>query len=237
MTITPVPDYKSTLSAALSYLDVEMVDVPALLRLKIRRMTAKAGQAAGDLSSINAVYHDAITQSLTTFFEGGSVAGPRNVFKRATTIAFGDAFDLGTIDGGGELPFTGEALDWFNARLEQEFANIESLFVQAKELRKEPDSNFFEWVTARADGYTSTVLSVYNAARMFQKGNQLLKWNLGKTETHCDTCLMLAKGKSHRASWYIAHNYIPRQPGASMDCGGYNCDCQLTDMADNEVTI
>jgi hypothetical protein len=230
-------DLRTSITEAFNYLSTNSIEIPTELLIMARTKGIKAIKAKGDMPSINGTYHDAITSALTTFFEGGSVAGPRNSFKRATTIAFGDAMDLGTTDGGGELPFTGEALDWFNARLEQEFANIESLFVQAKELRKEPDTDTFAWSTARADAYTQTVISVYNAARMFQKGNQLLKWNLGKTEKHCDTCLRLARGTTHRASWYIAHNYIPRQPGANLDCGGYHCDCQLTDPADNEVTI
>ncbi len=192
--------------------------------------------SAGTLSSINATYHDAITQALTGYFEGGSAATSRNQFKRATTIAFGDAMDAGTVAGGGELPFTGDALDWFNARLEQEFGNIASLFVQAKEIKKE-GGDFFTWVNARADGYTSSVAGVYNVAVLFAKGNQMLTWNLGATEKHCDTCSKLSNGSAHRASWYIARNYYPRQPGASMECGGYNCDCYLTDKAGKQVTI
>lgn len=230
-------DLHTSITRAFEYLSTNSIEIPTELLRMARMKGIKAGKQAGDLSSVNQVYHDSITEALITFFEGGSVAGPRNSFKRATTVAFGDAMDLGTVDGGGELPFTGEALDWFNARLEQEFGYIEMLFVQAKELRKEPDVDTFTWSTARADGYTQALMSVYNAARMFTKGNQLLKWNLGATEKHCDTCSMLAKGTSHRASWYLSHNYIPRQPGANLSCGGYNCDCTLTDMADNEVTI
>jgi hypothetical protein len=109
-------------------------------------------------------------------------------------------------------------------------------FAEAKQLRKEKDFDYFTWATGKADGYVSTVLSIYNAAVLLAKKNQMLTWNLGETEKHCDTCLKL-DGGSHRASWYIGHDYIPRKPGASMDCKGYNCDCSLTDKDGEEVTI
>lgn len=196
------------------------------------RLAAKAN----DIGSINSEYHDAITEALITYFEGGSVSGPRNKFRREMAQAFGDAMDLGTVNGGGELPFVDEALTWYNNRVEEEMGHIDELFQQAKDLRKDDTFDYAAWANDRADGYTGSVMAVYNAAVMFAKGDQMLTWNLGATEKHCDTCRKL-DGKKHRASWYIDHNYIPRQPGADMECGGYNCDCSLTDKNGDEVTL
>ena len=113
--------------------------------------------------------------------------------------------------------------------------NIDGLFDTAKELRG-TDFDYFSWASARADGYTSTVLSVFNEGVLMGKGNQMLEWHLGETEEHCDTCAKL-DGNAHRASWYRDHDYIPRKPGAAMICNGYNCDCRLTDRNGNEVTL
>jgi hypothetical protein len=195
------------------------------------RVTKSALKATGDLAAINAVYHDAITESLVSYFEGGSLAKSKNSFKRAMIEAFGGAWDAGW-DGN---PPTGDALEWFNARTQQEIAFIDGLYVQAKELRKDPEADTFAWATARADGYTATVSSVHNAARMWAKGGQMLTWHLGNTEKHCETCAEL-DGKSHRASWYISRDYIPRKPGAAMLCGGYYCDCSLTDKNGKDIT-
>jgi hypothetical protein len=193
-------------------------------------------KAAGDLGSINAVYHDTITESLITYLEGGSPAGPRNRFKKGMVEAFGSAFDAGWQDGGGDMPPDGDALDWLNARVEQELGYIDQLFVQAKALRNQEGADFFQWASDRADGYTGTVSSIYNAGRMLAMGNQLLTWHLGQTEQHCETCQSL-DGTKHRASWYIAHDYIPRKPGAAMDCKGYNCDCSLTDRKGETISV
>ena len=223
-----------SLSRAFDYLHAQGTEIPLDIQLKARQFGVI--KAAGDFAGVNKTYHDAITAALTTFFEGGSIAAPRNAFKRAIVEGLGDAFDLGWADGGGELPIDEDALSWLNARIEQEFGLVEMLFQAAKELRKEDGFDYFPWVTARADGYTGTLQAVYNAAKMLAAKGKLLTWVLGNTEKHCATCLQL-NGTRHRASWYIANNYIPRQPGAGMECGGYNCDCVLTDNAGHDVTI
>lgn len=225
---------EAAIADAVEYFDSHEIEVPRDIRIRARRVGAiKAG---GDLSSINAQYHDAITAALTTFFEGGSVASPKNAFKRAATDALGAAFDFGWVAGGQDMPPDEDALSWFNARLDQEFGFIETVFASAKQLRKEEGFERFAWVGQRADAYTRTAGALYNAGMMFAQKNKMLTWRLGNTEKHCDTCLKL-DGNSHRASWYLARNYIPRQAGAGMDCGGYNCDCTLEDKQGKEVTI
>ena len=213
---------------AIAYVSAQDVEVPPDVWADVVRCGAL--KATGDLAAINAAYHDAITESLITYFEGGSLAASKNSFKRAMIEAFGGAWDAGW-DGN---PPTGEALEWFNARTQQELAFIDGLYVQAKELRKDPEADTFAWATARADGYTGTVSSVHNAARMWAKGGQMLTWHLGATEEHCETCAEL-DGKTHRASWYISRDYIPRKPGAAMLCGGYYCDCDLKDKNGNSI--
>lgn len=188
------------------------------------------------MPAINREYHDAITSALTSYFEGGGIATPRREFRQACLQAFGDAFDLGYTDNGGELPIDSESDNWFQARLQQEIDQIDVLFDEAKQLRKQTDFDYFAWVTARADGYTSTLGEIYNAGAMWADKKQMLTWRLGETEKHCKTCLKL-DGGSHRAAWYLSRDYIPRKPGAAMDCQGYNCDCRLEDTEGNEVTI
>lgn len=227
-------ELRDAVADAISYARQNNVEIDPRLMLAAHNVGAL--KAAGDINQIMASYHNAISELLITYFEGSTVTAPRNAFKRAIVESLGAAFDLGWVDGGQEMPVDGDALDWFNARIESEFGFIEVLFEQAKQLRKEADFDFLPWVNARADGYSKTALSLYNAARMFASKNQMLTWELGTTEKHCDTCKSL-DGKSHRATWYLARNYIPRTPGASMDCGGYNCDCRLKDKKGNEVTI
>lgn len=226
-------DLNVAIKTAIQYLTPE-IDIPAdVWKSAIK---ARVFKASGDIASISATYHDAITAALTTYFEGGSITGPKNSFKRAMVEAFGSAFDTGWQDGGGEGRPDDEALEWFNPRVDAELGFVDGVFQQVKELRKEDGFDFFAWVTAKSDAYTRTLASIYNAGVMLAKKNQMLTWHLGNTEKHCDTCRKL-DGGSHRAAWYISRDYIPRKPGAAMDCGGYFCDCSLTGKDGNEVTI
>lgn len=221
---------------AFVYLNQAGADIPVDLLIAARMKGVKAGYAEGGVPAITARYNNEIIAALTAFFEGGSVTAPRNRFNAAMVEAFNSAFDTGWIDGGGDFPLDDKARTWLINRVGEESAHIVSLFEQARELRKDAEFDFFAWSTNRADAYSSSVLSVYNAAVMLVKGNGMLTWHLGDTEKHCGTCLSL-NGGSHHASWYIDRDYIPRKPGAAMDCGGWNCDCSLTDKAGNVVTI
>lgn len=209
-----------------------VLEVPEVLPyLSDKAIILSAGKAGGDLSQINASYRDAITQSLVSFFEGGNAAASRNQFKRSAVEALGGAFDLGY----GGTPES-DALQWLNARVEQEMAFIDELYVNAKELRRDESFDYFTWITQRADGYVSSCQAVYNAGLMFASKNTMGTWNLGQTEEHCPTCNKL-NGQRHKLSWYLSRDYIPGKPGAAMDCGGYNCGCSITDDEGNVITL
>jgi hypothetical protein len=223
----------TSITDAIRYLEQCGEEIPLDITLKARQFGAL--KAEGDIVGVSAAYHDAITAALLTFFEGGSVTAPRNAFKRAAVEALGDGFDLGYSEAGGELPIDGDALDWLNARIEQEMAYIGQLFQQVKELRKEEDTDPLAWVSSKADAYAASCRETFNAGKMYGSKNMMLLWQYGDAD-HCATCEKL-NGQKHRATWYLARNYIPRKPGASMDCGGYRCKCTLLDKDGNEFTI
>jgi hypothetical protein len=148
--------------------------------------------------------------------------------------AFVQAAELGYEDAGGELPMDSETLAWLGDAQSSELTNIDNLFSRLKQEWDglDPINEAF----ARADNYSKTLDAIYTQFKMWGDKNQMLEWVLGATEVHCDTCAELS-GQKHKATWYLSHDYIPRKPGASMDCNGYNCDCSLVDKDGNEVTI
>lgn len=197
---------------------------------------AREALKAADLGAISTTYHDAVFDALMSYFGGGSLIASRNAFKRAATEAFGAAFEAGWVEGGGDLPFDGEALTWFNARLDQEISFIEQLFDEVRDLKKDPEFDYLEFSASKADSYANTLAGVYNQAALMVGNNRMVTWVLGNTEKHCKTCSKL-DGQSHRISWFMDRGYIPHTPGASMDCGGYNCDCRLVDKNGDEITL
>lgn len=221
-----------SIADALSYLKQEGHDIPLDIQLKARQLGAiKAG---GDISSIRAAYHDAITEALLTYLEGGSVTAPRNQFRQAAVEALGDAFELGYMDGGAELPIDSDPLSWLNARIEQEMAHIGTLFEQAKELRKEADTDLLGFASDRADGYTGTLDELYNMGKLYAAENQMLTFEGSDGKESCSDCSRY-KGQRHRASWWIAHDAVP--PSKSFECGGWNCEHVLVSDDGEEFTI
>jgi hypothetical protein len=191
---------------------------------------------ATDMGAINAAYHDEITQALIAYFEGGSIAAPKNSFKRATLTAFQDAFDLGYSDGGGELPVDAEANAWLEARTQEEFGNVDALFEQAKELRKDKEFDYPVWVAARADGYTQTLREIYNNGRLRATKDQMVTFDGDDGAESCADCQRL-KGKRKKISWFVENNFVPPF-GTGLEChSGRRCQHGLMNDAGEWITI
>lgn len=230
----------TVIAEAVQYADEQGLELPASLRL--RAIHVGAIKAGGSLGEIQARYHDRITQALIEYFEGGTVAASRNAFRRAAVEAIGGAFDLGWQDGGRELPPDSDALEWLNARVEEELAYIGQVFVDAKGLRRDKEFDYFAYITARADGYVQTVVSAYNRGKLFAVNNKMLTFvgDDGSAEHVCQsiggTCVRL-KGQRHRASWWIDHDLVPYPGNRNYDCGGWNCRHYLEDDDGNRFTL
>lgn len=201
------------------------------------------GLKARSVDAIRADYRRAIIGAMTDYVTSHDRATAyKSIYKKAATEVLPEAFYTGYADAGGDRnKVDTDADEWLTARMNQEIGFIDDLFVSLKQLR---DQFWAEEITAgdlrdevanRAEGYTATFDAVYNAGAMWGDKNQMLMWQYGDTE-HCDTCQKL-NGQSHKAKWYLARDYIPRKPGAAMDCGGYRCQCVLLNKDGDEVTL
>src|SRR5512139_1275345 len=221
-----------TLSNDLTDLKTNISKVAGMLAT----LAGKASEETIPYSVIRAVYRTSISGAMNEYMAPGAgvVTSYRNRFKRAMNEAFGAGFWRGYADAAGEPDYTdAEARRWLVARINQEIGNIDELFVRLREVRlaltkdEMTPEEVRAFIGARVDGYAGGLDGVYNAGAMYGKGAAMLMWHLGATEEHCKTCSRL-DGKEHRARWYITRNYIPRRPGADMDCGGYQCECYFT---------
>lgn len=226
-------EYKRMNNLYLQTVHAVVARFPAVLPY-LNEKAIKMFKAANSLSAINKKYHDAITQALVNYFEGGNLAASRNIFKKAMTEASLDAFESGWQDNDGELPIDEDALAWLGDFQNEQFGYVDDLFQQMRDLRKDKEFDYFAWASARADGYTEAMTAVYNAAAMLVK-KQMLTWHYGDTQ-HCSTCEDL-NGQRHRASWYLSRDYVPRKPGANLECHGFRCQCYLTDDNGDTITL
>lgn len=198
---------------------------------------------ARGIESIRTEYHHRILAAVSDYLASHDRSTAyKSDYKQAATEAIPEAFYAGYEDAGGDRgDVDPDADQWLTARMNQEMDFIDQLFVSLKQLRDDfaagdaKAGDLRSEAANRADGYSATIEAIYNAGSMWGNKNQMLTWHYGDTE-HCDTCNGL-NGDSHRAKWYLSRDYIPRKPGAAMDCGGYHCQCWLEDSGGNAVTI
>lgn len=177
------------------------------------------------------VIYDAVEGYLTG---DRPVTSFQNSFLEAMSMAFNDTVYLAWEEAGNDPPLDEDVQSWLGESIASERGNIVDLFSRLKTEWEGIDPA--EEAIARADGYTSRLDALYNESKLRSVDNQMVTWELGQTERHCPTCSQLA-GKRHRISYLLANDYIPRKPGAGMDCHGYNCDCRVLDKNGNEITI
>jgi hypothetical protein len=208
--------------------------VPAVLE-HLSEETVQAIKAAG-YDGIRTVMSGGVFGSVFGYLSGGSFGDAVQRMATVVSRAYVETAELAWVEAGAELPLDAETAAWARSQLDAQLGYVDQLFEDLKELRKSGDFDAGEVATARAAGYASGLDGFYNEAVLRGKKNQMVTWHLGATEKHCKTCASL-DGKSHRISWYIDHDYIPRKNGAAMECGGWRCDCSLVDKDGNEVTI
>ena len=192
----------------------------------------------GDYNAIRAAYWDATYTTVRDYLDSSaSITVFKNAMKRSVVEAFGPTVDQGYRNGGGEPPLEPEVEDWLTAEQSSELANVDSLFISLKMLRDGGEFNTSdEEATARADGYANTLDGLYNKAVLFGQGNKMLTFVGDDGAESCDTCKML-KGKRHKASWWIANDYVPPS-GDGLDCSaGGKCMHFLEDDEGTQVTI
>jgi hypothetical protein len=210
--------------------------VPAVLP-HLSPITRAALKASGDYTSIRAEMSGGIHDAIYDYLTGsGYITIYKALMAAAISQAYIETADIAYQDAGAELPLDPETAAWARAELDAQLGFVDQLFENLRELRKEDDVNATAEALARANGYASGLDGFYNEAVLRGSRNQMVTWHLGATEKHCKTCASL-DGHRHKISWLVDNDYIPRKPGAGMECNGYNCDCSITDKDGNEITI
>lgn len=227
-------DKIDALRRAFDYLRRARMEIP--IDIYIKGLRVGAIKAAGDLSSITSRYNDSIIEAAISYFDGGSLVAARKSFRRAMVEAFGSAVDLGWTESGGELPIDEDVLSWFNARISEEIGYIDMLFEQMKQLKKEPEFDYFAWASARADGYTGTLREIYNYAKLSLARDMMVTFDGEDGKESCPDCQKY-KGKRHRVSWFMARDAVPPY-GSGLECHrGGQCQHGLMDDKGNWVTV
>jgi hypothetical protein len=193
-----------------------------------------------DIESVKAEYQDKLYEYMAEYLRSSkSVVVDRNKFNRAINDGFTFAFVAGWADAGAS-ELTPEAQSWLNGRIADEIAFAATLFADLKALREDdtiPMDAKLQAAEAHAAAYTNTLTGVYAEGKMRGEPERQGVWRLGATEEHCKTCSWLNTQKQPM-SWYIDNGYIPQEAGsATLDCGGWRCDCIIEDPKTGEQII
>lgn len=204
----------------------------SLVSRLVKAIMRKVDLEAGDYYSIRSKYKYIIKNSILEYLiSNGSVAGPKNQMKQAMVEAFGNAFDSGYTDGGGDIKEMSEDDNsWLNNRQTIELGYIDSLFDRLRELKNEaPDDDNTSEVDDRSEGYANTLDGIYAEGKLRGSKNIMLTFGGDDGHESCKTCSKW-KGKRHSTSFWVKRGLIPGQPGnQSFACHGYNCKHILFD--------
>ena len=80
-------------------------------------------------------------------------------------------------------------------------------------------------IEARIGLWVEALRILGQVAKASADANAMGTWVFGDT-VHCADCAKL-NGQRHRVKWFIQKGWIPREPGAPMECGGWNCECKI----------
>ena len=219
---------------AVEYLRKRGAEIPVdILALAYGREIKQAGTYQLLRSDFWAKVYSAVYDFLTS---SGPRTGPLTRMRIAVAEAYQDASYIAWEDAGEKLPLDDDTLSYIGTETASQLAYADSLFQRLLELRQEVDLDATSEALRTADRWAYGLDGQYNYVRMAAMKGKLLTWSLGATTEHCTDCSKL-NGQRHRASWYRRRGFIPRQPGAEMECRGYRCDCSLSDNYGNEISI
>jgi len=113
------------------------------------------------------------------------------------------------------------------AIIDSEYDQIIKLAEAILESRSGTLDEFRQAFRNRIDLWVNRYTDVIGRARVYFGGKTRLKWTLGKTEQHCDSCLALDGIVAFAYEWELAGIKPKAPPNAMLSCGGWECDCSL----------
>jgi hypothetical protein len=201
-------------------------------------------KAASEIDSLIRGYVDDLTRNFLDVLDGAmSVPAAVRAHQRYIDTLAEQAYDAGMTDGGAD-PAEKDSADeeTFNAWIVEQDSHIEGLWDAVKQLRKEAgDLTTDEYnarqlaINDRIGQWGESLRNLYSLAKANAQRNLSVTWALGATEMHCETCAGL-DGQRHRLKWFIDKGLIPQQNGSqTLQCGGWRCDCTLSDDSGNQI--
>jgi len=187
-------------------------------------LSEKTFKVIGGVLPIVERYYNIVYNSVKGYLSGTKyTTSYRNNMAVAMGESFTDVVYLGFQEAGGELPLDQETASWLAKRIGEERQHIDDLFERLKLERPVVSEDDIEKeATSRAQGYSNTLDTMYQEAKMRGSKNKTLIFTGRPGKDSCPECQKL-EGKRHRISWILANNMIPRPGNTNFTCEGYGC--------------
>lgn len=216
-----------------NYLLLKIREAVKALPALLAHLSPVSIKALGGYEGIRNDYWAEVYDAVEGYLTGNRpITSFRNGMWNAMNSAFQTAFEMGYVDGGGEVPVDAKAQAWLDGMIAQEKGFISGLFADLRDYWSDKDA--IAEAFARADGYASTLDQIYNTGKTFGAANKMLTMTGSDGKESCKDCQRL-KGQRHRASWWAENNLIPGS--SAYECGGWNCEHILVDDDGVEFTF
>jgi hypothetical protein len=125
--------------------------------------------------------------------------------------------------------FTTEDRAEINSIIVQEYERVLGLATDIINLRDNAGTldQFRSEFKARIELWGHRYTDVQNQARVWFGKKQKLKWVLGETEKHCESCMALNGIVAYSYEWDQSLVRPQNPPNQALECGGWRCDCHL----------
>lgn len=187
-------------------------------------------------------YEVALTSLVTGVFNGSGTAttlanAMRGLIRRSAKPVYLE----GMVEGGfkNEADAESEMDEGDAAQIESwiddQLDHVDEFAQDTAATRKADDKTAAQQAILNRVGYWVAALETLGGrGRASAQANKPGTWQYGDTD-HCPTCQRL-NGERHRVKWFIQRGFIPQEPGSdTLDCHGYNCDCEVVDDDGNVI--
>lgn len=118
-------------------------------------------------------------------------------------------------------------LNELKAIIDSEYDHVIDLGDAIQRARSGTLEEFRQEFRRRIGLWVNRYTDVIGRARVYFGGKTRLKWTLGKTEEHCETCAALNGIVAFADEWEQSGIRPQSPPNAILSCGGWQCGCSL----------
>lgn len=198
-----------------------------------------------EYAAARTVYYASIREQVEGYLTSSdAITRHKSDMNEAIAIAYIAVAGIAWHDGGGDITDAVTVAALLKAMIDKEQGYTDGLFERLRLLRaqlqqgetSQQQMTAIHEGQARAEDYSKSLDYWYVLVKLMGMGERELMFGGPSGVESCDECTMLLN-TWHKASWYVAHGYVPPR-GENLSChpGGL-CEHTLTDRQGRLVSI